>query len=127
TLLQDLPIDWTSIRLMIASFAPVADYQQVNLMAYQDDDNYVAVSRQMEGTPAAAAVESYREQAAIASVGGIQALNNTGNLLLRLDRDATTNTYTAFYSVDSGASWTAMGSLVQALSNPRLAIVTGAN
>jgi PKD repeat protein len=128
SLLQDLPADWISIRLMIASFAPVANYQQVNLMAYQDDDNYVALTRQMDGNPPAADMEFFGEQGAVAMPGGsIQALSNTGNLLLRLDRNAPANTYTAFYSTNAGASWTAMGSLIQVLNNPRLAIVTGAN
>jgi glucose/arabinose dehydrogenase/PKD repeat protein len=45
TLFRDLPGDWTSIRVKVAAFAPVANYQQVGLLAYQDDDNYVNLNR----------------------------------------------------------------------------------
>jgi hypothetical protein len=45
TLFRTLPSDWTSIRVKLAAFNPVANYQQVGLLAYQDDDNYVNVNR----------------------------------------------------------------------------------
>jgi PKD repeat protein len=125
TLFQDLPSDWTSIRLMIASFNPVANFQQVELLAYQDDDNYVALGRMMDQNPD---IEFYHEQNAIVPAGGASTpLSNTGNLLLRLDRDAATNTYSGFFSLDAGSSWTAMGTQVQALTNIRLGINTGGN
>jgi PKD repeat protein len=128
TLLRDLPSDWTSIRLKIAAFTPAANYQQVDLVAYQDDDNYVIVSRMMDGVPT---LEFYREQAAVVTqcghCGGYRTLTNTGNLLLRLDRNAATNVYSGFFSTDGGTTWISTGTATQALSSPRLAIHAGAN
>jgi hypothetical protein len=44
SLFHDLPSDWTSIRLKIASFNPIMYYQQAGLYAYQNDDNYVMLT-----------------------------------------------------------------------------------
>src|SRR6185436_10379848 len=41
---RNLPTNWTSIRLKL-SFAPTQNYQQAGLLAYQNDDNYVGVTR----------------------------------------------------------------------------------
>jgi hypothetical protein len=54
-------------------------------------------------------------------------LVNTGNLVLRLDRNAATNIYTGYYSVDGGVNWVAVGSTAAALVNPRLGIQVGSN
>jgi PKD repeat protein len=124
TLLRDLPTDWTSMRLEIAVFPAAANYQQVDLVAYQDDDNYVVVSRMMDIRPT---VEFYREQAQVVTGVGFTALANTGSLVLRIDRDAASNAYTGYYSTDGGTTWVGMGTTTQALSNPRLAIHIGAN
>ena len=125
TLFLDLPSDWMSIRLKIAAFAPTADYQQVTLMAYQDDDNYVIVDRMMNGQPY---MEYYREQGAVVP-GGITftPLTNTGNLILRLDKDAAPNTWKGYFSTDGGNTWVSVGTQVQALNTPRLGIHIGAN
>ena len=44
-LIRALPSNWTSIRLKIASFNPTHRDQEVGLLAYQDDDNYVLFNR----------------------------------------------------------------------------------
>ncbi|MFZ5875638.1 MAG: fibronectin type III domain-containing protein [Nitrospirota bacterium] len=124
-LLRTLPSNWTSIRLKVAAFSPVADYQQVDLLAYQDDDNYVAVYRNHAGSPRAGFVRELRG----ATTGTDQRpLTNTGNLILRLDRAPATNTYRAYYSTNDGATWVQLtGAPTQTLTNPRLAIQIGAN
>jgi hypothetical protein len=124
-LLRALPSNWTSIRLKIAAFSPVADYQQVDLLAYQDDDNYVAVYRNHAGSPGVGFVRELRG----ATTGtGQRSLTNSGNLILRLDRDPATNTFRAYYSTNDGVTWVQLtGALTQALTNPRLAIQVGAN
>ncbi len=126
TLFRTLPRDWTSIRLRIAAFNPVADYQQVGLLAYQDDNNYVLLNR---GWVGGSLVELFGETSGVvAAKGGQVVLSNAGNLILRLDRAAATNTFTAFYSTNEGVSWTAVpGSVTKALTNPRLAIQVGAD
>ena len=122
-LMRDLPSTWTSIRLNISAFAPTVNYEEVSIAAYQDDDNFVLLGRMYDGTPT---MEFYQETAGTpANDAGFQLLTNTGNLILRIDRSGTT--YTAFYSTDGGSTWIADGTLTRTLTNPRLAIVVGAN
>ena len=124
SLFRDLPSGWTSIRLKISSFAPTQNYQEAGLLAYQDDNNYIFINRifsdgnrvSMENEIAGHFVQ-------------ISAPNEsaTSNLYLRLDRDPATETITSYYSLD-GSVWTpALGSVIQTLNNPRLAIVVGAS
>ena len=97
TLFRDLPADWKSIRLKLASFSPSANYQQAGLVAYQDDDNYVNVTRAYNGGNKVAFVsESNGSASAISFVDQ----SATQNLYLRLDRDAPTETISAYYSLD---------------------------
>ena len=125
TLFRDLPSDWTSIRLQVAAFAPSAVYQGACLMAYQDDDNYTILCRDYIGSQAA---EWWKETGGTAAPIA-NALNAaTTNVRLRIDRNPSTNTLTAFVSNDGGSTWAQLpGSSVQALANPRLGIVVGGN
>jgi glucose/arabinose dehydrogenase len=124
TLFRDLPSDWTSIRLRIAAFNPTANYQQLGLLAYVNDDTYVNLNRAyIDG----AKIELFRESAQSVTLASRFSLSNTGNLILRLDRNASTNTYTGLYSTDGGASWTTVGSTTLALASPRLGIQVGAS
>ncbi len=124
-LLRSLPSNWTSIRLKIAAFSPVANFQQVDLMAYQDDNTYVAVYRNYAGSPG---VGFFREVGGTTTGMGQGPLTNNGNLILRLDRAPATNTFRAYYSTNDGATWVQLtGTPTQALTNPRLAIQVGAN
>jgi uncharacterized protein YjdB len=124
TLFLDLPPDWTSLRLKIAAFDPMAEYQRVSLMTYQDDDNYVVVDRIMNGLPF---VEFYREEGAVATGATFTQLINSGNLILRLDKDSAPNTWKGYFSTDDGVTWVSIGTQVQALNTPRLGIFVGAN
>jgi hypothetical protein len=127
-LFRDLPSDWTSLRLKIAAFSPVADYQQVGLLAYQDDDNYVNVQRNYNSPFGGPVIGFFREAGGVPIRTDRRLLATTGNLILRLDRDPATNTYTAFYSTDEGGNWVPLtGAPTQTLANPRLAIQVGAN
>jgi regulation of enolase protein 1 (concanavalin A-like superfamily) len=122
TLFKDLPLNWTSIRLKL-SFAPTQNYQQAGLLAYQDDNNYVQVTRIYEnGNRVTFAREVNGNPRNISYVSEAA----TSNLHFRLDRDLNTESITAYYSLD-GAVWTSLGSVTQTLSNPRLAIVVGAS
>ncbi len=124
TLFRDLPGDWTSVRLKIAAFNPVANFQQVGLLAYQDDDNYVNLNRAyIDGGQ----IELFREQGQVTTRANRQALSNSGNLVLRLDRDAASNTYAGYYSTNDGATWVAVGNTIATLANPRVGIQVGAN
>src|SRR5262249_15632762 len=121
---RNLPSDWTSIRLKLASFTPVANYQQVGLLAYQDDDNYVDLNRPYVNQQQ---IELFQESGQATAYANRLPLTNTGNLILRLDRTAATNTYTGSYSTDGGVTWVQVGSTVVALVNARLGIQVGSN
>jgi hypothetical protein len=123
TLFLDLPAGWTSIRMKIASFEPTIDMQQAGLLAYQDDDNYVQISKRL----------NYNSRIMfIHEVGGNGGYDPAipglpgGNLWLRLDYNAATGTFLGYYSTD-GTSWLDAGSVEQTLANPRLAIFTGSS
>jgi len=128
TLFRDLPSDWTSVRLKIAAFNPTADYQQVALIAYQDDDTYVNVQRNFSSTAGGPVVGFFKEAAGVTTRTDRRPLANTANLILRLDRDLPTSTYAAAYSVNDGVTWISLtGTPTQVLTNPRLAVQVGAN
>ncbi|HVZ59746.1 MAG TPA: IPT/TIG domain-containing protein [Terriglobales bacterium] len=122
TLFYTPAADWTSFRVKISAFNPTANYQQVGLHAYQDDDNYVSVDRAFV---ASSRIEMFREVAQATSYMSTAALSNTGNLILRVDRSG--NVYSGFYSTDGGTTWIATGSTTVTLTNPKLAIMIGSN
>ena len=122
TLFYIPPSDWTSFRVKLAAFNPTANYQQVGLQAYQDDDNYVDTNRAFVNSPR---IEMFREVGQSTTYISTAALSNTGNLILRMDRSA--NSYSGFYSTDGGTTWVSLGSTTVALNNPKLAIMAGAN
>lgn len=122
TLFRHLSPRWMSIRLKL-KFAPALNYQQAGLLAYQDDDNYVKVTRLYDnGNKVLFASEvngfltnqTYIREEAI------------DNLYLRLDRDQSSENIAAYYSLD-GVQWTYLGSVIQPLSQPRLAVFVGAS
>ena len=106
----------------IASFNPTANYQQVGLQAYQNDDNYVHTGRAFVNGSRA---EMFREVAQATTYMSTAPLTNTGNLMLRVDRSG--NNYSGFYSITEGTTWVSLGSTTIALNNPKLAIMAGAN
>ncbi len=123
TLFRSLPEGWTSLRLKIASFDPSQNNQQATLVAYQDDDNYVQISRTFEVI----------NRIMFTSESGGKAVNlnsvpetGTTNLYLRLDRDTIAQIIRSYYSSDNEA-WIKVGEVARSLSNARLAIETGAS
>ena len=120
-LFRDLPTDWTSIRLKIASFTPVHNYQQAGLLLYQDDDNYVQISRIFSSNNL---ISLSNEVSGRASVLNSISANINSNLYFRIDRDIETETINAYYSLNN-TDWIAIGSIVHVLNNPRLAIIAG--
>jgi len=127
-LIRGLPVDWTSIRLKIASFNPTRDFQQVGLLVYQDDDTYVNVQRNFNLAAGGPVVGFFSETGGVTTRTDRRPLSNSGNLLLRLDRDPTTNRFSTFYSVDDGLNWVQLvGAPAVTLSDARLAIQVGAD
>jgi hypothetical protein len=115
------PTNWISIRLKIAAFNPTARDQEVGLLAYQNDDNYVSLNRIFGSN--GSVVEIFREITQTPSLMTKRAITSTGNLILRIDRRNTK--YTGLYSTDGGVTWTTIASVNHTLTNPKLAIQVG--
>lgn len=62
TLFRDLPADWQSLRLKVASFSPSANYQQLALVLYQDDDNYTYLNREYSSNAGGFMIQFRQEQ-----------------------------------------------------------------
>src|SRR5215510_7923762 len=116
-LLRDLPSNWASIRLKISAFNPSADYQQVGILAYQDDDTYVSVRRNYNSGAGGPNIGGMYEVNGVGTVVQRQTLTSTGNLILRLDRKLATNAYSPFYSVNNGATWVALTGIPTVMLN----------
>jgi hypothetical protein len=123
SLFRDLNSNWISIRLKISSFDPSQDYQQAGLVVYQNDNNYVQITRIFARSNCITFAAEVNANASILnSVSEIA----SANLYFRLDRDQSTETITSYYSLD-GITWTLMGSVIQSLNNPRLGIIVGSS
>ena len=116
TVFRSLPTDWTSMRLSL-SFAPTTSYQQLGLVAYRDDDNYVNITRIFNGANQASFAVELAANPSVVNSATVTATT----FYLRLDRDLTTNTITGSYSLD-GVTWVQVSSTVMALNDPQLAI-----
>lgn len=131
TAFRDLPSDWTSLRMKMA-FAPDSNYQQMGLLAYDDDDNYVNVSRiafppvvdpgQVITYYMGNFAQFVQETAGEAEILGSASFPATA-YYMRLDRNPATGSITGFYSLD-GTTWLNVGSLNRTLSNPRVCLFT---
>lgn len=124
SLFRDLPADWVSIRLMVAAFSPTQSYQQAGLLVYNNDDNYVQITRIYAYADLMTFAREYMGSPWIEASVSEFAITN---LHYRLDRDPDTETISAFYSLD-GSNWIQVGNnIVQEIENPRLAIFVGSS
>lgn len=119
TLFRDLPSDWTSVRLKIASFDPVQDYQQAGLAIYQDDDNYVCLTRVFEEENR---ITLIRESDQIGENVNTLLSSVTDDIYFRIDWDSRTGIVTTFHSTD-GQTWNPAGTVTEWFIDPRLAII----
>jgi gliding motility-associated-like protein len=121
TIFRDIPDRWTSIRVKISSFSPNQNYQQAGLAVYQDDDNYLQLTRRYDGNNCI----KYVKETSGSGIN-VNTINSssTSNLYLRIDRDPSTEIITAYYSLD-GSIWYYIANTTFILNNPRLAITTG--
>jgi len=121
SLFHSLASNWVSVRLQM-TFSPAWDYQQADLLLYQDDDNYVSIGHAHSGEEK---VAFWREFSGfpLDLSGNVV---NASDIFLRLDRDLGTEGISAFYSLN-GTNWTAMGQVSQALVNPRVCLWSGAS
>src|SRR5262249_46305142 len=90
--------------------------------AYQDDDNYVDLSRMFGNGQS---IEIFNEIGQSTTSINRVSLTNSGNLILRIDRSG--STYTGFYSTDGGSTFVNMGNTTVDLNNPKMALQIGSN
>ncbi len=121
SLFRNLSPDWASVRLQVA-FAPTQPFQQMQLVLYQDDNNYAEIGS-VYTYPTNPIVTFSQETNGVPHVTASTALAVT-NLFLRLDRDLYFGLVMGFYSLD-GTNWVALGHVDQDFVNPRLAIWAG--
>jgi hypothetical protein len=119
TLFQNLASNWVSVQLKL-SFVPSQNYQQANLVLYQDDDNYLEVGHAYNGSEIVELTQELDANAQTLSSIGVAATN----MYLRLDRDLNTDNVSALYSLD-GTNWVTVGQVWQTFLNPRVAIFVG--
>lgn len=121
SLLRDLPSGWSRVELSIPSFAPTRNYQSAGIGVYDDDDNYVLLTRSFNVGQRVSLVNEVGGTAQI-----VQAQTATAtSLRLRLTRSG--NTITAAYSTNGGSSWIPAGSVSSTRAFSRLALLTGAD
>ncbi len=121
TLLRNLPTNWVSARLAL-TFAPTQNTEQVGLLIYQDDDNYVSVGRAYNNGQVVTLVNELGRNAVIVGVVGVSPAYT--NLYLRMDRDMTTGNIQGLYSID-GINWDSLGQTWQTLINPKVGFFAG--
>jgi hypothetical protein len=127
SLFHGLPTNWVSLRLQFA-FAPPANYEGVNLLLYQDDDNYVGLAFRhnsdtagLFGLPGPTIGEFVQEFYGFPNTAAAAYIPGT-NVILRLDREVATQNIGAFFSTN-GTSWVSLGQVRQALTNTQLGII----
>jgi hypothetical protein len=130
SLLRNLSSNWVSVRLEVAAFQPTANYQQVRLALYQDDDNYLDIGRGYNSTQGGQAIQFVREEG-VADVRYSPMILGYTNVSatafrLRLDRDLGTDAVTGYYSLD-GTNWVSVAGSSQPMMYPRLCIWVGAS
>ncbi|MGC3956805.1 MAG: MBG domain-containing protein [Verrucomicrobiota bacterium] len=120
-LLRELATNWVSVRLAF-SFAPSQNTEQLNLLIYQDDDNYVSVGRAYNNGHQVALVNELGGNAQI--VGEVEVGPSNTNLYLRMDRDLNTGNVQGLFSMD-GTNWNSLGQTWQTLINPKVGVFVG--
>ncbi len=121
-LFHDLPIGWTAVELVL-NFVPLGDHDTSGILIYQDDNNYVQFSKSITaGTNQIAYL--YQENNGIVTNEQYPSYSPT-DIVLRLEKSG--DTYTAKVSSDNGSTWTTVGTVTQALTDPRFGIYTGAS
>src|SRR5690606_36627450 len=84
SLFRDVPSNWTSVRVLL-DFAPTQNYQQAGIVIYDDDDNYVQVTRIFENEQS---IVFANEVDGFGTVLAVSPTSATTHIFLRLDRDS---------------------------------------
>ena len=121
-LFHALPDGWTAAELAL-DFTPLGNHDTSGIVIYQNDDNYVQFTKSITGGTTQIAY-LYQEANGVVTNEQYPSYAPT-DIVLRLEKSG--DTYTAKVSSDSGDSWTTIGTVTQALTNPMFGIYTGAS
>lgn len=121
TLLRDLPTGWNRVELNVPSFAPTRNYQSAGIGVYDDDDNYVLLTRSFNVGQRVSLVNEVAGNAQIV----LAQTSTATSLRLRLTRSG--STITAAMSTNGGSTWTPAGSVTSTRAFSRLVLLTGAD
>lgn len=121
-LFHALPAGWTSVELAL-DFTPLGNHDTSGILIYQDDDNYVQFTKSITNGSTQIAY-LYREMYRQVYDEQYPVYAPT-NIVLRIEKSD--STYTARVSSNDGATWTTIGNVTQALTDPVFAIYTGAS
>ena len=123
-LFHNLPTNWISMQLQ-QSFNPTTSYQEVNLMLYQDDDDFVWMGHSYSGNERMRFGREFTGEL-LENVYTVNVLNTpVTNSILRLDRDPVTDRISGLYSLDGGNTWVTVDNFSQCFKNPCLSIWAG--
>ncbi len=122
SIFRSLPANWVSMRLACL-LTPTIAYQQMHLMFYQDDDNFIQAGLAYNPGLGGEATTLVWETNAIVNHIPIT-VTNISSISVRLDHDLSTGNITGYRSYD-GINWILFGTVPISLSNTRLGIWVG--
>ena len=97
-------------------FAPSENHHQAGLYVYQDDDNYIRLTRRyLDGSQQ---IRMYYEQNGL-SITGFSIDETATSVYLRIDKEG--DSYMGFYSTD-GVHWEWVGQIIGNLSSPKVGL-----
>ncbi|KAA9135541.1 hypothetical protein F6B40_03230 [Microbacterium caowuchunii] len=119
TMFRDLPATWSRTEVSL-SFAPGSNFQHAGIVVYDDDDDYLELSRAFNSFAGGQGIAMIDERAGRAT--DLPRLATTATeLRLRLDRTPG-GALIGSVSTDAGATWRTVGSVTRTFDAPRLAI-----
>ncbi|WP_343252707.1 glycoside hydrolase family 9 protein [Ligaoa zhengdingensis] len=121
--------DWEIVsKVFYDTNVPLATYQQIMMMVWQDEDNYVKLNCQPGGWGGGIntqiSVESGGSSGASSSVGMQPDEDGTITLYYKITKNG--NNYTGAFSKD-GINYTTVGTVTAALSNPQIGLFATKN
>jgi regulation of enolase protein 1 (concanavalin A-like superfamily) len=123
SLFRELAPNWVSLRLKV-KFAVTQSYQQVSLMVYAHDDNFVTIGHLFSGNERVILSREFTGWLLDNQYQTTVLNSPLPEILLRLERDPETDRISGSFSAD-GITWTNVGNFSQSFSQPRLGIYAG--
>jgi chitodextrinase len=120
--------DWDAVSKVYYPNGLVATYQQQALLAWQDEDNYVKISCQSNGTNGKVTVGIASEKGGTYTGGASKDITTTSGAAININYKLVKvgSTYTGYYSTD-GVNYTLVGSVTAGISPNAIGIFATRN